>query len=179
MAKRRVFIAIPVPGDIKKEIAVWQKRHSHIPIRWIKEDNLHITVVPPWYVTDDEIRSVVIALKGAVLGLVSFSAIFEKILFGPPNQPARLIWAEGETPEEFAELKMRLENTLTSFIKKEKRQPKLHLTIARFRSGSIDPLPELNGKIDWKFEVNSIVLMESKLKRTGAEYAALQSFDFF
>jgi len=176
--KRRIFIAISIPAEVKKEVGAWQKKNSRIPVRWIKEDNLHITVIPPWYVADDELHIVMKAVKGDLKYAQPFSVRFEKVLFGPPNQPSRLIWAEGETPKEFIDLKNCLDEALADFIRPEKRRPKLHLTIARFRPGSIHPFPEFNEEIGWEFEVESIVLMESKLRRAGAQYSIIQAFPF-
>ncbi|MCH7883536.1 RNA 2',3'-cyclic phosphodiesterase [Patescibacteria group bacterium] len=178
MKKRRIFVALPIPGKIKKEIALWQEKHSHILVRWIKSENLHITVVPPWYVTDEEFQSTVQTIKESVGAAESFSVRFDKVLFGPSGQSVRLIWAEGETPKEFIELKGRLEDALSDFVRKEKRPAKLHLTIARFKPGTLEHLPPLNGEIRWEFEIKSIDLMESILKRTGAEYSVLESFIF-
>ena len=178
MAKRRIFVALPIPSEIKKEIALWQEKHSQIPIRWTKPENLHITVVPPWYVTDEEFQSTIQAIKESVKVIRSFSVHFDKVLFGPSGQPARLIWAEGVTPKEFVELRGRLEDTLSRFVRKEKRPAKLHLTIARFRPGTLEHLPPLNGETQWEFEIKSMNLMESILKRTGAEYSVLESFIF-
>lgn len=206
MKKRRIFVALPIPDEIKKEIALWQEKHAHIPvrpvrkttndaldtdklkddlkdglsngIRWTKKENLHITVIAPWYVTDEEFQSIVQTIKENARDMQSFSVHFEKVLFGPSGQPARLIWAEGETPKEFVELKGRFEDAFSRFVRKEKRHPKLHLTIARFRPGTLEHLSPLNGETRWEFEIKSIDLMESVLKRTGAEYSVLQSFDF-
>lgn len=160
----------------------WQKAHSNLQVRWIKPENLHITVVPPWYVAEDGLYEVIKVFEQTLKDFKTFPVLFEKILFGPPGQPPRLIWTEGETPEEFKSLKSLIEDALmadpkTGFWKKEKRPGKLHLTIARFRPGSIKIKP-LNETINWRFETNRIDIMASELKRTGAEYTTLQIFNF-
>lgn len=227
--KRRIFVAIPIPEDVGREINRWQKRHGMWNIRWIQPRNLHITLVPPWYVTDDELAPVVKIIASATTDFAPFAVAFINVLFGPPGQPPRLIWAEGnclpsgetrgafrfseiapsagnsaerprgaskfprgsprgrngnegKTPPEFVMLKAAIEQALldgrqqTGFLKKEGRQPKLHLTIARFRPGTFRKIPELDEKVSWGFEVNEIHLMESVLKNSGAEYTALQKF---
>lgn len=176
--KRRVFVAIPIPEKIKKEVGQWQRAHGALPVRWLKPENLHITIVPPWYVDEDQLYTVTKTWQ-TVKDLAPFPIKFTQVLFGPPGQPPRLVWAEGETPKEFVKLKERLEEALlenekTGFFKKEKRPAKLHLTLARFRPGSIKKLPHLGGAVDWRFDVDSVNLMESILKRTGAEYTTLQ-----
>lgn len=181
--KRRIFLAIGVPDEIKKKAEVWQKRHSSLPIRWIKPSNLHITLVPPWYADEVGLYETAKEAAQAVKKTKSFSVSFSKVLLGPPGQPPRLIWTEGTTPPGFIIIKEALEDALlsnsrTGFLKKEMRPPRLHLTLARFRRGSLKKMSPQDGDIDWRFEVNSINLMESKLHREGAEYVKLKTVAF-
>lgn len=41
----RLFIAVPLPRQLKKELAKVQKDFDQFPAKWIKEENLHITLV--------------------------------------------------------------------------------------------------------------------------------------
>lgn len=181
--RRRVFLAIPVPEKAKRLIATWQRAHVHIPVRWIKPENLHITLVPPWYAAEDELYESVKAIERAAAGAMPFAVVFEKALWGPTGGAPRLIWAAGEPPQEFNNLRISIEGALfensgTGFIRKEMRPAKLHLTLARLRPGYTKNLPPLEDTVDWKFEINEILLMEPELKREGAEYAILQTFSF-
>lgn len=179
--KRRIFAALPIAEDIAKEILTWQKRHANLPVRWIKLENLHITLVPPWYVTEDELYTATKVIDEAIKQAEPFSVQFGRVLYGPPGGRPRLIWAEGPSVREFNELKSStkdalLENPQTGFPAKENRPAKLHLTIARFRPNELRNLSRLDEKIDWQFEIDSVQLMESKLQRRGAEYFVLQEF---
>ena len=176
--KKRVFLALLIPKEIKNEISQWQSDHKSLPVRWIRPENLHITLIPPWYAGHEEIEEASSDTMPVIKEAKKFSVNFDKVLFGPPGRMARLIWAEGQNPREFIDLKAALEKALAKFSHPENRPPKLHLTIARFQPGSINPLPELDEKIDWSFEANEIAIMESVLKRTGAEYAPLKIFHF-
>lgn len=174
-------MAIPAPNNIKEATARWRKEHAALNVRWIKPENLHITVVPPWYATEDELYETTKVLETAVKSLAAFAAEFQRVLFGPPRQPPRLIWAEGKTPPELRQFKDTVQNALfdnetTGFSKTENRPALLHLTIARFRPHEIKNKLQLNEAVDWKFDVGEVRLMESVLKRTGAEYTVLQKF---
>jgi len=177
--KRRIFIAILLPEDIKKDIVDWQKNHLYLQVRWIKPENLHITLAPPWYADENELHETVKVIIESIREFPSFEVDFKDIFPGPPGNAPRLIWAEGKTPEEFISLKERVENSLfdnkTGFLRKEKRQPKLHLTVARFNP-AMAKLPEFREKINWNFIAEKAALMQSQLKRGGAEYAVLQKF---
>lgn len=196
--KRRVFVAIPIPENIKEEIIVWQRQHPDFAVRWVKPENLHITVMPPWYISEisevsapnsemtppkDGLSHVENALNQAVSGFKPFSVHLLKILYGPPRPEVRLIWAEGPSVSEFNRLQKLIEDALlsdpeTEFVKKESRPPKLHLTLARFEPTSIKKLPRLDEAVNWKLKVGEIQLMESVLKRTGAEYTILKHLTF-
>lgn len=180
--KRRLFVAISIPPKIKEEVALWQRRHPDFNVRWIKPDNLHLTVVPPWYAEDAELHHIENELRQALNGFKPFSVHFQRIFYGPPRPEVRLIWAEGETPEEFKSLKSSIElalsgNPETGFVKKENRPPKLHLTIARFEPAPMKKLPQLDEAVNWKFTIDEVALMESVLKREGAEYITLRKFE--
>jgi len=53
----RVFIGIKASKILQKRVARWQREHRDLPVRWIKNRNLHLTLVPPWY-EDDPVKAV-------------------------------------------------------------------------------------------------------------------------
>lgn len=179
--KKRIFVAIHVPDQIKKEILSWQEKHSFLSVRWIKPENLHITLVPPWYADNQGVEETVGILEKKTENFNSFPVDFSQVNYGPDKNRPRLIWAEGDTPKEFGDLKADIEdsfllNESIGFRKKEKRPPKLHLTIARFNF--LKNLVSLDGLVNWSFQTDTVEILESKLKKTGAEYSVLRSFVF-
>ncbi len=114
-------------------------------------------------------------------GFGPFEIKFEKVAFGPerirqahrkPRRP-RLIWAEGETPQELVDLQKKICEIFEE--KPEKRPLKLHLTIARFRPETFlsFPVKKLDEKVDWRDRIDRVVLFESRLSRDGADYEIL------
>ena len=85
-----------------------------------------------------------------------------------------MIWATGEAPEELLELKEEIELQLG--VTPEKRKFSLHFTLTRFREEDFRkfPVKKLHEHIDWKENVHSVVLMESRLSRDGADYEVLE-----
>ena len=77
--------------------------------------------------------------------------------------------------------KLKKEMVEADILKKiEKREFSPHITLARIKTWQwreIEPeeRPEIEREIDLNFEVNSIEVMESAIKRTGAEYNILES----
>lgn len=178
--KRRIFIAIDLPSALKQKIAYFISQWRWLPIRWSREENWHITLVPPVYLEDRELESLTMLLRKSRLGK-TFPVNFSRVLLAPPGERARMIWLEGETPPELAQLKNKFVRIWAR--KPELPQPKyenrsfqLHVTLARFESGDLRELEEKTrvlGEINFVFEVKEAAMMESRLEPSGAEYEIL------
>ncbi|XOB46441.1 MAG: RNA 2',3'-cyclic phosphodiesterase [Candidatus Nealsonbacteria bacterium] len=182
----RIFIAINLPEKIKKKLADYQTNWPELPVRWTKKENLHITLVFIGYARDEEIPEICKITKEIAEKNRVFTINLKKICYGPPKKmPPRMVWASGEKSEELGKLQQGLENSLLAstakkFIKPEKRAYSPHITLGRikaweFRQIEPEERPNVNEDISLSFEVNSIEVMESQLKRTGAEYTILES----
>jgi len=183
--RHRIFIAINLPGDIKKKLIDYQAKWLELPIRWTKKENLHITLMFLGYLSDEELLEILKITKEVASRYEPFSINLKKIIYGPPKKmPPRMIWAEGEESEELGKLQRDLENSLLSSsvkdLESEARPYAPHITLGRikaweFRRIEPEERPEVNEEINLNFEVNSIEVMESQLKRGGPEYTILES----
>lgn len=197
--KRRIFVAINFPEDIKEKLSNYQNNWPDLPARWVKKDNLHITLVFLGYLLDEELIEVFKAAKEAAQKNKSFFINLKKICYGPPkktlprsprpsagDRAPRMVWAEGEKSQELADLKESLEVSLLervrpSPLEKGRGRPfSPHITLARirkweFRQMELEERPQIDEYISLDFEVNSIEIMESNLKKGGAEYTILES----
>lgn len=183
--RHRIFIAINFPEDIKKRLEDYQGKWPGLPIRWTKKENLHITLVFLGYLTDDELLEICKITKEVASRNQSFSINLNKIYYGPPKKmPPRMVWVQGKKSKEFASLKDDLEKSLMIskevHFSPEKRTFSPHITLGRikaweFRQIEPEERPLVDEEINLSFEVNSIEVMESELKRGGAEYSILES----
>ena len=181
----RIFIAINLPEDIKKKLIDYQAKWPELPIRWTKKENLHITLIFLGYLSDEELLEVLKSTKKATSGHQPFFINLKKIIYGPPKKlPPRMVWAEGEKSKELGKLQGDLENSLLASsvkgMESGNRPYAPHITLGRikaweFRKIEPEERPEVNEEINLNFEVNSIEVMESELKRGGAEYVILES----
>lgn len=189
--KRRLFIAINLPENVKKKLVEYREKWYNLNpelIRWVNKFNLHITLVFIGYVSDDEMYNICNIVKETAKKHEPFFIRMERIIIGPaydkssagkPSIP-RMFWVEGEKSEELAKLQTDLENAIAGedYIKKEIRPYKPHITLARFRSLLLKSLPEeINEPFKFEIPVETIEVMESSLKRTGAEYSVLESVE--
>lgn len=186
--KQRIFIAVNLPDATKEQLFEFQKKWRELPCRWIKKENLHITLVFLGYVSDEGLPNILKVIKEVSTKQVSFAINLTKICYGPPKKPARMVWAEGEKSEELGKLQKDLENVLFSSsikgtVEKKNRGFAPHITLGRIRQlefRQIDPeeRPEIDENISISFEVKSIELMESHLSKGGAEYIVLERMPF-
>lgn len=183
--RHRIFIAINLPEDVKKKLIDCQKKWPEFPIRWTKKENLHITLIFLGYIPDEELLEICKITKEISLRNQPFLINLNKICYGPPKKmPPRMIWVEGEKSREFTVLKDDIEKSLVTServnFSPENRVFSPHITLGRirvweFRQIEPEERPEVDEDIDLNFEVNSIEVMESQLKRGGVEYTILES----
>ena len=192
MTKHRIFIAVNLPNDIKKELFTYSEKWPDLPAKWTAKDNLHITLEFLGALTDEEIGEVCLAVKSVVERHNSFSLNINEISYGPPTPLSgvkgtpsvpKMLWAQGEKSEELSLLRQDLENSLTEKVRfvPENRSFAPHITLARISSflwKQIEPeeRPEINQNLDLFFTVESIDVMESELHRGGPVYTILESF---
>ncbi|MDI6883270.1 MAG: RNA 2',3'-cyclic phosphodiesterase [Patescibacteria group bacterium] len=188
----RIFIAINLPEGIKRELENLEKEIAALfpeelrgtMIKWVKKENLHLTLLFIGSVPDPAIPKISQIIKEIAQKQPSFSLKFNKLSYGPPRIiPPRLIWLDLERKKELLELaeKLKKEMKIAGILRKaEQREFSPHITLARIRTWqwrqiAPEERPEVEREIDLNFEVKSVEVMESVLKRTGAEYFVLES----
>lgn len=187
--RHRIFIAVNLPKEIKNNLADYQQKYPELPSRWIKPENLHITLIFIGYTDERGLEEIKQVLRQISAKHNPFSISLTKISYGPPGiMPPRMIWAVAEKSEEFASLCDNLGKALASLpkisFKPEDREIIPHITLARIKEWEwrrIEPeeRPEIDEYINFEVPVKSIELMESKLKKGGAEYIILETYNLF
>jgi len=192
--RRRIFIAINLPENVKKRLKEFREKFEYLPrstpdgvrrglpVRWTKEASLHLTLVFIGYVSDEQMLEVCRVSRKVAIEVEPFFVNFKKIILGPPGKAPRMIWVQSETSQTLTDLKNRLEDALlesdSGLTRKETRPMLPHLTLARLKAEKwhqIEPPPYINEEFQTQIPVNSIEVMESDLKHDGAEYMILES----
>lgn len=183
---KRVFIAINLPEEIKEALVALQKKWPGLPVRWTKKDNLHLTLLFLGNVSQEQLKEVLDKTRQVASAREPFELVLTKICYGPPQKmPPRLVWVEGETSPALVSLQEKVEQAIGGtaafqYKEREKRAYHPHLTLGRirqweFRRLEAEERPEIDEEVALAFPVNSLELMESQLKRKGAEYTILRS----
>lgn len=189
---KRIFAAVNLPKEVKEALAREQTEISGFfgqgfcPIKWVKADNLHITLLFLGEIKEDNVSLVIEASKKTIGQQKPFWIKGGSISAWPIKQreAPRLVWLSMERCPELEKISQNLGQTLkaedlTRFL--DEKPFMGHITIGRVKTWQwkqIDPeeIPEIAKDIDVSFEVKSIEIMESQLKRGGSEYKVLQSF---
>lgn len=194
---KRLFIAINIPPDVKKRI---EEIVEDLKTRFSPPENWHLTISFLGEQPDEKIPNILESVKTTTQSLVSLKrpilVEFEKIILAPPNRTPRMIWLVGskETSRILGVIKTKLEDELVKNgvrFQRENREYNTHLTLARFSETQINAdikqidtdIIRINQRLNqyksaFIFHAQSLDLMESHLKRTGAEYKILTRVDF-
>ncbi|MEA3453019.1 MAG: RNA 2',3'-cyclic phosphodiesterase [Patescibacteria group bacterium] len=180
----RIFIAINLPEDIKEKLFNFSNKYSHLPARWVKKENIHITLSFLGNLDDNQLLETIETVKSLAVRHSSILIKLNKICYGPDKKfPPRMVWAKGEDNNALSRLHTDLEDTFFKLPSykykiKEDRPFSLHVTLARIKSFEFRKLAEnieINEDLNLSFEVNAIQVIESQLKKTGPEYTLLES----
>lgn len=168
----RIFIGIKISKSLAEKTLGWKKKHNFLPVRWISEKNLHITLIPPFHEQNvDTIKTKIELLKNFSDSIV---IEFNRLSFGPNPKYPRLIWATAKTSKKLIKLKKYLHKILDK--QTERRPFSLHLTLARFSPKDFRkfPVKKLDEKISWEERILSVVVFKSILSPKGAQYRILK-----
>jgi len=187
MQKRRLFIAINLPEEVKIKLLKYQEKclstealaEVEDKISWVRKNNLHITLVFIGYASDDETYEIAKSMREVAKKHEPFFINLKRIIAGPPDGMPRMFWVEGEKSQKLADLQRDLENAISgqNFAQKEVRAYSPHITLARFKydvAKKIKEMGNIEEIINYQIPVNSIELMQSDLRRTGPIYTILE-----
>jgi len=186
MNTHRLFVAVNLPERIKNRLADYQNNWPELPAKWTKPDNLHITLLFLGNVVEQDIPAALEIVKNTAQKHPPMDLKLAKIYYGPPKKiPPRMVWISIEKNETLASLKKEIEQQLIDqnvHFQIEDRGFNPHITFARlnnFELRQMEPeeVPQIDENINFNFEAKTIELMESHVKKSGAEYDILGSFE--
>jgi 2'-5' RNA ligase len=179
----RLFVAMDVPEEIKGVISetLGDLRKNMEGVRWVKPENIHITVKFIGDYEEDKLDRLEVEIKKAAVRSPRFTALLAGCGAFPSPGKARVIWVgmrEGE--EEAAIVARKVDSRLGKIgIKREKRPFRGHLTLGRLKrprdcSDVIGSMEKGLAKLaNMPFDVQEIVLYRSILDSQGPTYIPL------
>jgi 2'-5' RNA ligase len=183
----RVFVAVPLPSDIKDRITDLMMDLKNrlpaeaAPVAWTKKENLHITLKFLGEVNDAQIPLLKGVLSAAAQHTASFDLQLAQLHTFSSDGPIRTLWL-GVSPS--SELQAIAEKVIAQCeangFRREKRAFQAHVTLGRIKSvkgqaviPSVTTPPAT--AVEKTFRVNKIVLMRSILSAAGSTYTPVHT----
>jgi len=191
MARLRTFIAVELARPQKDRLLAVQEyltatlasppRKGGQGVKWVEEENLHVTLLFLGEVDDRELVRVCQAVSGCCAEHACFTLTLSGISGFPNPRRPRVIYAGiEEGAEELKALHADLEPPLLELgcYRREDRPYTPHVTLGRARSeGGGDTLATALARYsDWQggtTDVRQVLVMSSELTRDGPSYTVL------
>ena len=182
----RSFLAFEIPTEIRDTVSFIYNglKNTDLNVRWVKEENIHITLVFMGNVDEKDIDPMGRLLEKACNKYGPFLIRVKGVgVFSSIRSP-RVLWIgmEGDI-ERMRHFRDRIQKDLKRFgIKEEKRRFSPHLTVGRFKRG-FNKTDKLRSLIEEYRDtaspdsmVRELVLFKSELRPEGAVYTKLNSW---
>lgn len=177
----RSFIAIELPETVSAALAEFQQEFKKCgaDVRWIKPDNIHLTLKFLGNIDEKNIDEIVKIIKEVCIKYNMFTLEVRGIGVFPNIKSPRVLWVGINGNGVLAELQREIEDGMASLgFESESRRFTPHLTLGRFRSSMgkknlFDKIELHKNDSFGLIEVKSISLMRSDLNPAGARYTKI------
>jgi 2'-5' RNA ligase len=175
--QRKLFISINIPEKTKKRLIKAVEPWQNLPVKWVKEQNLHVTLLFLGYISDDSIGEICESVRSAAGKIDTFDLEFTEIVLAPAKENPRMVWLTGKKSEELRVLQENIEKALGTYVA-SKKSFRPHVTLGRIRVHKWQALAE-NPDIFLKFPLTvpaeSVQVMASDFADDGPEYTVIES----
>lgn len=173
----RLFIAAPIPDALQQYLTEQANRYRSDAIRQVPTENLHLTLYFIGNVPASQLAAIQDVTAHIAKQFAPFDLHLEAIEPGPKPRSPRLIWARFKSHDAFAQLS----RSLTQALSEEpplNREPKPHVTLARFRKDHPAPhtLESFSPDEPITLQVDEIAVWHSELGSPHPRYSILQRY---
>ena len=175
--KRKIFISINFSDKLKRVLTARAEKWQNLPVKWTKEENLHVTLLHLGYLLDEQVCAVCDAVRTATEDQDGFDLEFDRIALAPNEEDPQYFWLFGKQSNELKILREDIEKELDIFLK-EGKSFSPHITLGRIRKKmwqEQEPRNIPEEKINVVFGVESIDIMASHFGDGKNEYTLIES----
>lgn len=185
----RLFVAIPLPGPVRKEIAgVQRELQRQVPpqaVRWTPPEQFHLTLKFLGAVPAGCISALREALRTACAQSAPLPLRAEGAGFFPNARSPRVVWVGvNDNASRLADLQRGIETAVESFTREARTERFAgHVTLGRVKFLKPQEIGRLTACAetskhrrlgDWT--AGAVELIQSQLSSTGAQHTVLASF---
>jgi 2'-5' RNA ligase len=184
----RLFVALEIPPAVRDNLAAQINELRDLPasladksLRWVRPENLHVTLKFIGEVEAAKLDGIRSALKA--IGLDAPVGLdFRGLGFFPDEKYPRVLWVGLHASRDLPVLASDIDRALEGQgIARDQRAFTPHLTLARFEPRGLHEKLRIaiqkNSEREFgAFEAREFHLIQSRLKPSGAEYTSLAAF---
>lgn len=181
----RLFVALEIPDEVRGKLStlLHDLRTIDEAPRWVRPENLHVTLK---FIGEAPAEGLA-AIKTALAAVRSNEEVrleLRGLGFFPNERRPRVLWVGMQASANLARVARDIDASLgETGVARETREFSPHLTLARFNDGRLSEklsstIRERRAAEFGTMETAEFHLVESKLKRAGAEYTDLEGFRF-
>ena len=174
--KRKIFLNINIPPKVKRRIVSSVEKWRDLPIKWTKEENLHVTLLFLGYVETETLPAICEKVRQAVENTDIFDLDFEGMGLAPDRDDPQYVSVFGKPSEELRMLDEEIEKALGIFSK-SKKSFRPHITVGRIRSkkwADLTEKPEISLTFSLGIPVESVDIMASDFGEGDSEYSIIE-----
>jgi 2'-5' RNA ligase len=186
--KLRLFLALPVPSEVKSALSVAQDELRHrLPSRaasWTRPENMHLTLRFLGSVDENRVDALVTNVTTATTGFGVLSLVAERLGAFPDLRYPRVVWAWVHDGDRLTELQRRVMAATDDFTQ-ERAEERFtgHVTLARVKQ-----IKRAQAEIIASFvksaanrqfgawTASQLELIRSELSADGSQYTRLATF---
>lgn len=171
----RLFVAVPVPEGLKEKLAGLGKEIEQDGIRFVKPENMHLTLKFIGEVDDAELPAIEEKLKA--ISFAPMGCTLKGVGVFPNEDYIKVVWAGCESGGKLEALAKDVMDALHGYG--DTRPFSAHLTIARVKRklDLKDFLQKHRDELFGEFEAKEFHLISSVLKPGGPEYTTLATIE--
>ena len=178
----RIFTAFPLDEEARRNLyeRYAPVRSSLESVKWVAEENIHITLIFCGEMTEDELDRLLEALESGVSRPGPFQVEYRGIECFPPRGKPKVIYSRisGGTAgciDVWSRMSGRLAEAGVSG--RGDIKPYIpHITLGRIKRKGFYPRPDTYEEISGEIRVSSFGVFESKLTPEGPVYRIVQSY---
>jgi RNA 2',3'-cyclic 3'-phosphodiesterase len=183
----RVFIAIPLPTDLKANLVALQQEFQPLPLAaaWVREAGLHVTVKFLGDVDSTQLKPIISCMTTIAQHCHPFSLSLAGVGVFPHESSPRVLWVGVQDASgDLQRMQQALDAQLMQLgFPSENRPFAPHLTLARLkrilRRGDFLAALKLHREtVLGQLHVGHIELVESRLHPSGARYSTVHTAHF-
>ncbi len=175
--KRKIYINISIAGRVKKRLVKAVEKWRDLPVKWTKEENLHIALFFLGYIDNDVVADACRKIRKAVENMEIFDLDFEKICLAPDNKNPQEIRVAGKASEKLKILHETIEKELEIFVA-PKKVFSPHITLGKIRKEKwkeLEVKPEIDEKASFSVGVESVDIMASHFGGGKNDFVLIES----